>query len=636
MAAATPRRRRPTRRRRPRAAQGPPRGRHRCSPPLAQLHVRGVDASTGPRSSPAPARAASTCPPTPSSASATGSTPPPGTGDVDLGRARRRRTTRCSARPCRSPTRDGACFTGRLSLDAHPWLADHVVRGTVAAARHRLRRAGVRAGDQVGCDRRGTDPRRRRWCCPSDGARPAPGVRRRRRTTPDARPVQPCTPRPDDDGPTSRGPGTPPGALDRRPAPAAGRRRRPDAPWPPAGADAVETRRALRPASPTRGLGYGPAFQGLRPPGGAATIFAEVALPDEARPTPPSSACTRRCSTPRCTRSASPTRPTTGRARAAVRLDRRAAARDRRAGAAGPAAPPPAPTRVSPRRRRRHRRAGRLRRLAGPAQPSPHGRGRRAAPPRLAVPRGLDVGRAAPRRRPAPVPSWVRTAGRAAAALDERRCAVAAYADLAALARGGRRRGCRARSPWSCRAPVTAVTADTAGSARAVSVDVLEPRCRSGWRRGPARRLPAGGGHAGAVAVRPGDAVGARPWRRRGVGSGALRAVGEPGPVRPGRRRRLRTASGGRLPGGARPRRAAAGGPRRARCAAPRLARAGAPTLALPVRRAGPGSWTSTAGARWRIWPAAGAADAEASAAAGRGRGPGRGARRRASTSATC
>ncbi|WKK25375.1 SDR family NAD(P)-dependent oxidoreductase [Streptomyces olivoreticuli] len=48
---------------------------------------------------------------------------------------------------------DGFLFTGRLSLETHPWLADHAVMGTVLLPGTAFVELAIRAGDQVGCDR---------------------------------------------------------------------------------------------------------------------------------------------------------------------------------------------------------------------------------------------------------------------------------------------------------------------------------------------------------------------------------------------------------------------------------------------------------------------------------------------------
>ncbi|MFE9221984.1 type I polyketide synthase [Streptomyces lavendulae] len=47
---------------------------------------------------------------------------------------------------------DGFLYTGRLSLDTHPWLADHAVGGSVVLPGSAFVELAIRAGDQVGCD----------------------------------------------------------------------------------------------------------------------------------------------------------------------------------------------------------------------------------------------------------------------------------------------------------------------------------------------------------------------------------------------------------------------------------------------------------------------------------------------------
>ncbi|MGV9317256.1 SDR family NAD(P)-dependent oxidoreductase, partial [Streptomyces sp. NPDC003691] len=46
----------------------------------------------------------------------------------------------------------GVVFTGRLSVESHPWLVDHVVSGAVLLPGAAMVELAVRAGDQVGCD----------------------------------------------------------------------------------------------------------------------------------------------------------------------------------------------------------------------------------------------------------------------------------------------------------------------------------------------------------------------------------------------------------------------------------------------------------------------------------------------------
>ncbi|KJY41015.1 hypothetical protein VR41_14130, partial [Streptomyces sp. NRRL B-1568] len=48
---------------------------------------------------------------------------------------------------------EGVLFTGRLSVQSHPWLADHVVMGRVLLPGTAFVELAIRAGDEVGCDR---------------------------------------------------------------------------------------------------------------------------------------------------------------------------------------------------------------------------------------------------------------------------------------------------------------------------------------------------------------------------------------------------------------------------------------------------------------------------------------------------
>ncbi|MFJ1709976.1 polyketide synthase dehydratase domain-containing protein, partial [Kitasatospora sp. NPDC088346] len=49
------------------------------------------------------------------------------------------------------PAVDGFLFTGRLSVQSHPWLADHAVMGSVLLPGTAFVELAIRAGDQVGC-----------------------------------------------------------------------------------------------------------------------------------------------------------------------------------------------------------------------------------------------------------------------------------------------------------------------------------------------------------------------------------------------------------------------------------------------------------------------------------------------------
>ncbi|MEU1630893.1 type I polyketide synthase [Streptomyces sp. NPDC020096] len=50
------------------------------------------------------------------------------------------------------PDSDGVLLTGRLSLQSHPWLADHAIMGSVLLPGTAFVELALRAGDQVGCD----------------------------------------------------------------------------------------------------------------------------------------------------------------------------------------------------------------------------------------------------------------------------------------------------------------------------------------------------------------------------------------------------------------------------------------------------------------------------------------------------
>ncbi|MFE9882817.1 SDR family NAD(P)-dependent oxidoreductase [Streptomyces sp. NPDC005784] len=172
---------------------------------------------------------------------------------------------------------DGYLFTGRLSLDSHPWLADHAVMGTVLLPGTAFVELALRAGDQAGCD------------LLEELTLEAPLVIAERaavriqivlgtadergRRTLDLYSSDPEAPA---DEPWTRhasgvlAPGAPAPAFDL-------------AAWPPPGAEAVAVD-GLYEHLAQGGFAYGPVFQGLR----AAwlhgeDVYAEVALPEQAR-----------------------------------------------------------------------------------------------------------------------------------------------------------------------------------------------------------------------------------------------------------------------------------------------------------------------------------------------------------------
>ncbi|WP_146167871.1 type I polyketide synthase, partial [Micromonospora sp. MH33] len=169
---------------------------------------------------------------------------------------------------------DEVVLTGRLSLAAHPWLADHAVSGVTLVPGTALVELAVRAGDEVGVSRlreltvatplvvpdtgglriqvrvdgTGTSPRRAVTIYSRPDAEPEAGWVRHADGI-----LEPSSP----DEPTV-------GA------------------WPPADASEVDVT-GWYAALAEHGLTYGPTFQGLRRAWvGDDTAYAEVALPDDA------------------------------------------------------------------------------------------------------------------------------------------------------------------------------------------------------------------------------------------------------------------------------------------------------------------------------------------------------------------
>ncbi|MFD7880598.1 acyltransferase domain-containing protein, partial [Streptomyces sp. NPDC059766] len=174
------------------------------------------------------------------------------------------------------PGADGLLVTGRLSLRTHPWLADHTVMGSVLLPGTALVELVVRAGDEAGCaqvedltleaplvvpERGGVavqvwvgaeeEPGRRALSVHSrqeDAPDDAPWVRHAVGFLTDALPELPH--------------GADLGA------------------WPPAGAEAVDLTGFYEELDGL-GLGYGPAFRGLRSVWRSGDdVLAEVALPE--------------------------------------------------------------------------------------------------------------------------------------------------------------------------------------------------------------------------------------------------------------------------------------------------------------------------------------------------------------------
>ncbi|WP_398999697.1 SDR family NAD(P)-dependent oxidoreductase, partial [Streptomyces sp. CBMA152] len=169
---------------------------------------------------------------------------------------------------------DGHVFTGRLSLRTHPWLADHVVMGSVLLPGAALVELALHAGEHVGCRALDDLTLQAPLILPEQGAvqlQLAVGA-------PDAsgrRPVAVHS-RPDDDAPW----------LQHADGLLSDEVRSTEADltvWPPTGATAVPVDSAYETLG-AAGLAYGPVFQGLR----AAwrrddELFAELALPMDVR-----------------------------------------------------------------------------------------------------------------------------------------------------------------------------------------------------------------------------------------------------------------------------------------------------------------------------------------------------------------
>ncbi|MFF2194946.1 SDR family NAD(P)-dependent oxidoreductase, partial [Streptomyces sp. NPDC058157] len=173
---------------------------------------------------------------------------------------------------------DGFLFTGRLSVDSHPWLGDHAVVGTVIFPGTAFVELAVRAGDQVGCGRVEELTLQAPLLLPELGGRQ----------------IQVAVGAADDTGRRtlsvhSRPAGDPDAEWSRHAtgvlAPAETGTHRPVdlSVWPPRGARELPLDGVYEEAA-RQGFGYGPSFQGLRAAWQLGQeIYAEVELPAEAR-----------------------------------------------------------------------------------------------------------------------------------------------------------------------------------------------------------------------------------------------------------------------------------------------------------------------------------------------------------------
>ncbi|GAA3487912.1 type I polyketide synthase [Streptomyces cremeus] len=169
---------------------------------------------------------------------------------------------------------EGMLFTSRLSAQSHPWLTDHVVRGSALLPGTAFLELAVRAGDEVGCGtveeltlaaplvlpEEGGVQLQLRVAADNDGRRTV-SIRSRREGADDQAWLQHAT------GVLTSGERTV--ALDA-----------PNAVWPPAGAEPVDLT-GLYDRMSEAGFDYGPVFQGLRAAWQRGEdVYAEVALPE--------------------------------------------------------------------------------------------------------------------------------------------------------------------------------------------------------------------------------------------------------------------------------------------------------------------------------------------------------------------
>jgi acyl transferase domain-containing protein/short-subunit dehydrogenase len=173
-----------------------------------------------------------------------------------------------------SPDSDAVVFTGRLSLDTHPWLADHVVGGSVLLPGTGFVELATEAGDHFGCDVLAELTLQAPLIFPEEGGvalQVIVGVGDESGSRPVSIYSRPEDPEllwtPHAIGVLASGVEAPTFDLIS---------------WPPPGAEAVELSE-LYDGLAEAGLVYGPTFQGLRAAWkSGAEVFAEVVLPEEA------------------------------------------------------------------------------------------------------------------------------------------------------------------------------------------------------------------------------------------------------------------------------------------------------------------------------------------------------------------
>ncbi|WNE96626.1 type I polyketide synthase [Streptomyces luomodiensis] len=175
---------------------------------------------------------------------------------------------------------EGFLFTGRLSLETHPWLADHAIMGSVLLPGTAFVELAVRAGEQAGCDLVEELTLEAPLILPERGgvrlqiAVGAPDDTGRRTLA-----LHSCPDEAGDDEPWLRHATGVLAESASAPAPTFEL-----SAWPPAGAERIGTD-GLYEGLAEAGFGYGPVFQGVRAAWRAdGEVYAEVALPEGVEP----------------------------------------------------------------------------------------------------------------------------------------------------------------------------------------------------------------------------------------------------------------------------------------------------------------------------------------------------------------
>ncbi|MFC9249736.1 type I polyketide synthase, partial [Streptomyces sp. NPDC057136] len=167
---------------------------------------------------------------------------------------------------------EGYLFTGRVSLQSHPWLADHVVAGVVLLPGAAFVELVIRAGDEVGCDLLDELTLEAPLVLPEQGAVELRVLVAESDET--GRRAVSVHARLGDEAWTRHASGV---LAVGAPAPGSG-----PVEWPPAGAQPVPVD-GLYEGLAAVGLEYGPVFQGLTAAWRRGDeVFAEVALPEDA------------------------------------------------------------------------------------------------------------------------------------------------------------------------------------------------------------------------------------------------------------------------------------------------------------------------------------------------------------------